>query len=160
MSEKAGGAGRGKGKPKGKGGRGSGNRMVIDNEEEMAIRDQQIEAGREARAKRRAEADEDEEENEEVANSFLKQANAFNDTDCCLLGTQEAVPTTVFKRPAELAAHPNPNFASESETTSRRERWACSRLTVWDCRLIFSTSQRSCGGTEETGRLYAQALSG
>jgi hypothetical protein len=81
MSEKAGGAGRGKGKPKGKGGRGSGNRMVIDNEEEMAIRDQQIEAGREARAKRRAEADEDEEENEEVASSFLKQGNAFGNAD-------------------------------------------------------------------------------
>lgn len=72
MSEKAGGAGRGKGKPKGKGGRGSGSRMVVDNAEEMEIRDRIIEGNKEARARRRAE-DEEEEEAEEVTHFWMFQ---------------------------------------------------------------------------------------
>jgi hypothetical protein len=62
-----GGGGRGKGKPKGKGGRGSGHRMVVDNAEEMEIRDRMIEGNREARARRRADDEEEGGEEEEVS---------------------------------------------------------------------------------------------
>ena len=63
-------SGRGAGKPrskaKGSSGRGSGHRMIIDNEEELAIRDRLVEESREARARRRAESDEEEEGGEEA----------------------------------------------------------------------------------------------